>query len=202
MRLCILIKLLHQFTSLIPTTMDSEHASQLRNVKTSIFIYLLIEIIEIEQSKGIKEGSWDSIHVVTVSLEQKKARYRVASNVFLKMLSTSPIYGDLEIAGSISRSVIIFNLLTNQLLQKEDTCQMDAKSGEEFHIANIGKVIEANETEIRSEMDGIYINKTKQIINTGRLKEEYMTQDEKINFQNELANAVSQIKLNAKVINQ
>jgi hypothetical protein len=79
---------------------------------------------------------------------------------------------------------------------------MDAKSGEEFHIANIGKVIEANETEIRSEMDGIYINKTKQIINTGRLKEEYMTQDEKINFQNELANAVSQIKLNAKVINQ
>ena len=52
---------------------------------------------------------------------------------------------------------------------------MDAKSGEDFHIANIGKVIEANETEIRSEMDGIYINKTKQIINTGRLKEEYMT---------------------------
>ena len=79
---------------------------------------------------------------------------------------------------------------------------MDAKSGEDFHIANIGKVIEANETEIRSEMDGIYINKTKQIINTGRLKEEYMTQDEKLNFQNELANAVSQIKLNAKVINQ
>lgn len=38
---------------------------------------------------------------------------------------------------------------------------MDEKSGDEFHIANIGKVIEANETEIRSEMDGIYINKTK-----------------------------------------
>ena len=79
---------------------------------------------------------------------------------------------------------------------------MDAKSGEDFHIANIGRVIEANETEIRSEMDGIYINKTKQIINTGRLKEEYMTKDEKTNFQNELASAVSQIKLNAKVINQ
>jgi signal transduction histidine kinase len=31
-------------------------------------------------------------------------------------------------------------------------------------------------------MDGIYINKTKQIINTGRLREEYMTVDEKINF--------------------
>ena len=49
-------------------------------------------------------------------------------------------------------------------------------------MANIGKLIEANETEIRSEMDGIYINKTKQIVNTGRLREEYMTKDEKLNF--------------------
>jgi aspartokinase len=79
---------------------------------------------------------------------------------------------------------------------------MDARSGDDFHIANIGKLLEANETEIRTEMDGIYINKTKQIINTGRLKEEYMTKDEKLNFQNELQNAVSMIKKNEKVINQ
>ena len=71
---------------------------------------------------------------------------------------------------------------------------MDSKSGDEFHISNIGKLIEANETEIRTEMDGIYINKTKQIINTGRLREEYMTRDEKLNFQNELANAVGSLK--------
>ena len=79
---------------------------------------------------------------------------------------------------------------------------MDAKSGDDFHISNIGRLIDANETEIRSEMDGIYINKTKQIINTGRLKDEYMTKDEKESFQNELANKVQQIKLNAKVIQQ
>ena len=79
---------------------------------------------------------------------------------------------------------------------------MDAKSGEEFHIANIGRLIESNETEIRTDMDSIYINKTKQIINTGRLREEYMTKEEKLNFQSELANAVSQIKKSEKVINQ
>ena len=79
--------------------------------------------------------------------------------------------------------------------------QLDAKSGDEFHIENIGKLIEANETEIRTDMDSIYINKTKQIINTGRLKEEYMTKDEKMNFQNELAKAVSQVKKNEKIIN-
>jgi hypothetical protein len=68
---------------------------------------------------------------------------------------------------------------------------MDAKSGDEFHISNIGRLIESNETEIRTDMDSIYINKTKQIINTGRLREEYMTKEEKLNFQSELANAVS-----------
>ena len=59
---------------------------------------------------------------------------------------------------------------------------MDAKSGDDFHLANIGRLIEDNESDIRSEMDSIYINKTKQIINTGRLREEYMTKDEKLNF--------------------
>ena len=59
---------------------------------------------------------------------------------------------------------------------------MDAKSGDEFHLSNIGRIIEANESEIRNEMEGIYIGKTKQIINTGRLKEEYMTVDEKLVF--------------------
>lgn len=65
-------------------------------------------------------------------------------------------------------------------------------------MANIGRLIEANETEIRTEMDGIYINKTKQIINTGRLKEEYMTPDEKLNFQRELQEAMNQMKVDGK----
>jgi hypothetical protein len=56
------------------------------------------------------------------------------------------------------------------------------KNDDEFHLANIGRLIEANETEIRTEMDGIYVNKTKHIINTGRLREEYMTPQEKENF--------------------
>ena len=77
---------------------------------------------------------------------------------------------------------------------------MDAKSGDDFHLANIGRLIEDNETEIRSEMDGIYINKTRQIINTGRLREEYMTKDEKMNFQAELQKKVSQVQRSEKVI--
>jgi capping protein beta len=114
-----------------------------------------------------------------------KARYRVTSTVFLKMIAANKdAYGDLEIAGNLSRS-------------REETFTMDSRAqrdGDDFHIANIGKLIEQNETEIRQEMDSIYINKTKQILNTGRLKEEYMTKDEKISFHSELAAAVAGLK--------
>ena len=100
------------------------------------------------------------------------------------MISANPdSYGNLEIAGNLTRT-------------REETYAIDAKNsgGDEYHIGNIGRLIEANETEIRQEMDSIYINKTKQIVNTGRLKEEYMTRDEKLNFQAELSAAVSGLK--------
>lgn len=59
-------------------------------------------------------------------------------------------FGNLDIAGNLTRS-------------REDTATIDQKTGtsDEFHIGNIGRLIEANETEIRQEMDAIYINKTK-----------------------------------------
>ena len=37
----------------------------------------------------------------------------------------------------------------------------------------MGKLIELNEHDIRSDIHGLYINKSKQIIDTGRLKAEY-----------------------------
>jgi hypothetical protein len=51
-------------------------------------------------------------------------------------------------------------------------------------------MIETNETEIRGEMKGVFINKSKQIINTGRLRDEYMTPEEKGEFQKELFAAI------------
>jgi hypothetical protein len=54
-------------------------------------------------------------------------------------------------------------------------------------------MIESIESEIRGELNGIFINKSKQIINTGRLREEYMTIDEKGKFQQELMQAIQPI---------
>jgi hypothetical protein len=106
------------------------------------------------QGSSVKIGSWDSMHVVSVDLEKHdgKVRYSVTTTVFLKMISSSATYGNLEIAGNLTR-------------RREDTVSMDprmkASNSDEFHISNIGRLIEANESEIRQEMDAIYINKTR-----------------------------------------
>ena len=51
---------------------------------------------------------------------------------------------------------------------------MDPKQNAQgFHLRNIGRLIEQNENDVRQEMSGIYINKSKQIIYTGRLREDY-----------------------------
>ena len=56
-----------------------------------------------------------------------------------------------------------------------------------FHISNIGRMIEANEGLLRQEISEIYVNKQRNITNTGRLLEEYMSKDEKLRFTEELA---------------
>ena len=74
---------------------------------------------------------------------------------------------------------------------RDELIQIDPKQDiEQFHIRNIGKMVEANEGEMKQEIQGVYLNKSKQIINTGRLREEYMSADEKLKFQAELLNAI------------
>ena len=51
-----------------------------------------------------------------------------------------------------------------------------------WHLANIGRLIEACEDHLRNEVTDIYVGKQRHITNTGRLLEEYMTKDEKMKF--------------------
>jgi hypothetical protein len=63
---------------------------------------------QIEHGERVKEGTWDSIHIVTADLDRQtegKARYKVISTVFLKMISVNAeSYGNLEIAGNLIRT--------------------------------------------------------------------------------------------------
>ena len=45
-----------------------------------------------------------------------------------------------------------------------------------FHIVNVGQLIEKNEDILRAEINDVYINKQRQITNTGRLLESEQTE--------------------------
>ena len=51
-----------------------------------------------------------------------------------------------------------------------------------FHIRNIGKMIEEAESVLRSTICDDSFNKQRQIINSGRLVEEYLSGDQKTKF--------------------
>lgn len=49
-----------------------------------------------------------------------------------------------------------------------------------FHLANIGRMIESNEGILRGEIMDIYVAKQRQITNSGRLLEEFLTHAQKL----------------------
>ena len=106
----------------------------------------------------------------------KKCKYRLNSTIYLTLDLSSDTHGKVAVAGHIAKVKEEFVLLD----EKKD------KDINQFHIRNMGVLIEANEKEMRGEMSGIYIQKGKQIIHTGRLAPEYMEGHEKSDFAKEL----------------
>jgi hypothetical protein len=54
------------------------------------------------------------------------------------------------------------NISSNVTRLKEDYISIDQKiEVQAFHLKSIGKLIEQNETEIRNELNSIFINKSK-----------------------------------------
>jgi len=111
-----------------------------------------------DKNAGIKDGTWDAIHLVTTTIDgQNKVKYRLNSTIFLFIESHGDDFGVLNVGGQV-------------LKVREEYQTIDPKvNPHDFHLRNIGKLIEANENDMRSESTGIYISKSKQIINTGRL---------------------------------
>jgi len=88
--------------------------------------------------------------------------------------------GKTDIAGHVSKVKEEFVTLDPKLDKDEN----------QFHIRNMGRMIESSELDMRGEMSAIYINKGRQIIHSGRLTGEYMTAEEKGAFQKELMDVI------------
>jgi capping protein beta len=108
-----------------------------------------ISIADVENDRSVKEGIWDSIHVVEVKENKaaKKAEYKLTTTIMLHMGVEKPELGSTLLSGSLTRQT-----------------KHSAKFGEEqTHIANIGRMIEDMETDMRSNLGALYILKTREV---------------------------------------
>jgi len=90
--------------------------------------------------------------------------------------------GKVEVAGNATR--VISETVTTEKIAK------DRKTEDNFILASIGKLIEQNETQVRRDIKGQLLDKSKLIINTGRLSHEYKVGADSAAFQAELLAAV------------
>jgi len=108
----------------------------------------------VEENRFVNKGSWDSIHVVeAVETAPKKASYKLTTTVMLTMSVAKEEVGSTNMSGSLTRQV-------------ESTCDVD--NNEKSHLANIGRLIEEQESDMRSNLNELYILKTREIVNSIR----------------------------------
>mmetsp|Transcript_20461 Transcript_20461/g.29960 ORF Transcript_20461/g.29960 Transcript_20461/m.29960 type:complete len:318 (-) Transcript_20461:38-991(-) len=105
-------------------------------------------------------GYWNSIHVVDVNnLSGNKAKYELHTTVLLSIdIDTTSA----DAKSNATNKITIGGSLTKQV-EKILPCANEAS-----HIANIGKMIEDAEIDMRSKMDGLYIQKTREVMDAIR----------------------------------
>lgn len=97
---------------------------------------------------------WNSIHVVDVGAVQKggKCQYTLTTTLLISVAPPSE--------GHESSNNIVTGSLT-RYNKRECNIEEDSSSS---HIINIGKFIEDIESDMRSELDSLYIQKTKTVV--------------------------------------
>jgi len=105
---------------------------------------------DVDADKSLEKGWWDSIHVFEVTADKDGYfMYKLTTTVMISMVLTDDKVGNVDLSG-----------LRTQ--QDSKRLMVDADSP---HIANMGKMLEDIELRIRNAIEGIYIQKTREVIN-------------------------------------
>lgn len=105
---------------------------------------------DVPETKNLRAGFWDSTHVFDAKqVPGGKWKYQLTSAVMVSMQMKDDLIGSLELSGSMTK-------------QDTKTLTVDA---EHPHIANIGRMLEELELRMRNDIEGIYIQKTREIMN-------------------------------------
>lgn len=108
---------------------------------------------DVDGDRSVRKGVWDSIHVVEVREESAtKAHYKLTTTIMLHMEVDKAEVGDALLAGSLTRQ----------------SASSSAVNEVKTHLANIGRMIEDMETDMRSNLGALYIMKTREIVNSIR----------------------------------
>jgi capping protein beta len=118
--------------------------------------------------QGFK-GSWSSVHVFEVLSAGKKDSYdyRLTSTVLVSMPIQLKGLGDIDLSGSITKQA-----------QKSATLKTIGDS-KESHLEIMGPMLEDLELDLRNTIEGVYFQKTKEIINGMRVTDAEIKQREK-----------------------
>ncbi|GMF58544.1 unnamed protein product [Phytophthora fragariaefolia] len=111
---------------------------------------------DVQDQRFVQRGAWNAVHVVEVQegagvlhAGARKATYRLTTSVLLDMKVNRPELGDLTLDGTLTR-------------QMERTLDF----GDQFdHVSNMGRMVEDMEIDMRASLDGLYISKTREVIN-------------------------------------
>eukprot|EP00984_Skeletonema_dohrnii_P016941 scaffold7619_cov87-Skeletonema_dohrnii-CCMP3373.AAC.1 len=111
------------------------------------------------QNKVDNGSYWNSIHVVDVGRIERggMCHYKLTTTI---LISVSPSDSELGMESTTR--------ITGSLVRQNDReCKISSQDSSSIgsqHIVNIGKFIEDVETEMRKEMDSLYIQKTKNVV--------------------------------------
>jgi capping protein beta len=108
---------------------------------------------ELTGGRFVKEGSWDSIHVVEAkeaSGEKGVFSYKATTTCMVSMTVESAELGSCNLSGSLIR-------------EKSSKGPLDEATGK-THIFHIGTLIESLENSMRESIEGVYLGKTNAVI--------------------------------------
>jgi capping protein beta len=117
---------------------------------------------DVEAEKSLEQGWWDSTHVFEVNADKDGFFvYKLTTTVMISMVLKDKNIGSVDLSG---------------LRTQQDTRRLKPDA-DAPHLTHMGKMLEDIELRIRNAIEGIYIQKTREVINgmrsaTGSVKEQ------------------------------
>lgn len=106
---------------------------------------------DVETTNALKKGFWDSTHVFDVTVDKKgQFTYILTTTVMISMNLMDDKIGKVELGGLRSQQDTKTNVTVKEPLD---------------HVATMGKMLEDMELRIRNHLEGIYMQKTREVTN-------------------------------------